>query len=87
VVGGAAAASAATAAAAATAAPPGSLRREGRTGALLRAACLSHLLREYARLRDFEEFGELPPHLQEEVEQMYVWEGNVYLGDSVAAKK
>ena len=58
-----------------------SLRREGRTGALLRAACLSHLLREYARLREHDDFKELPPHLQEEVHRQYVSEGHAYLGD------
>jgi hypothetical protein len=62
-----------------------SLRREGRTGALLRAACLSHLLREFARLREHEDFAELPHHLQEEARRMYASEGHAYLGDYEAA--
>ena len=57
-----------------------SLRREGRTGALLRAACVSHILREYARLTSTEDFSLLAPELQQEVRRLNSQQ-HAYLGD------
>jgi hypothetical protein len=57
-----------------------SLRREGRTGSLLHAACLSHLLREYARLTASPDFELLAPHLRAEVARAYESQ-HAYLGD------